>query len=182
MSIFFCSRLICIDQRRSGPSENGSYHGGVTKTSRHWLTLAVSHRVTRPSLTGGPVRCRRLRYQPMTEGFTNWPKADPQTPYFRDLCSFHMPFHSFFIKSVENNKAHIPALSHKGQRLFCENLQIGVAALESDAVEGRSHFPAVLYCSHFPADCCFNFARESWNSGQFTSTPLTSSLLRSCMC
>ena len=78
----------------------------------------------------------------MTEGFTNWPKADLQTLYFRDLCSFHLPFHSFFIKSVENNKVHIPALSHKGQRVFCEKLQIGVAAIESDAVEGRSHFPA----------------------------------------
>ena len=173
---FFCSRLICIDQRRSGPSENGSYHGGVTKTSRHWLTLAVSHRVTRPSLTGGPVRCRRLRYQPMTEGFTNWPKADLQTLYFRDLCSFHLPF---FIKSVENNKVHIHALSHKGY--FVKTCRL---VLQRSRVTQLRGVPTVLlcYCSHFPADCCFNcFARESWNSGQFTSTPLTSSLLRSCM-
>ena len=28
---------------------------GVTKTRRDWLTLAVSHRVTRPRLTGGPL-------------------------------------------------------------------------------------------------------------------------------
>ena len=111
----------------------------------------------RPAGTGWPWRCHIVlpgrallgaRCGPDDWDINPWqkflPKADLQTLYFRDLCSFHLPFHSFFIKSVENNKVHIPALSHKGQRVFCENLQIGVAAMESDAVEGRSHCVTVL--------------------------------------
>ena len=96
----------------------------------------------RPAGTGWPWRCHIVlpgrALLGARCGADDWdikpwqkflPKADLQTLYFRDLCSFHLPFHSFFIKSVENNKVHIPALSHKGYfvktcRLVLQRLRV----------------------------------------------------------